>query len=389
MSSKPDKKNVLYLSPTQQFYGAERCLFELVKYLDKEAFTPLVIAQEGACYEDFFKGLGIEFFLMNLIIPTKFKYFVQIIRLNYKLIFFVIKHKVDLVHINFHLWHDESLIPFFLFLKMKGVPWVYHLRFYHTFNAVKRLFMFRGRIIAISESVRRAFFTERRFGFLALQRMDRISTIHDGKDLSDYLGEGDTTEIRKTFKLDGKKVVGLVGAIDPRKRQDLFLSIARTIKNEYPGVKFLIIGDIYGSHPGEVEYKKRILKMVEDLGLNEDVIFTGYRNDVYLFLKLMDICVLTSKEEGLGMVIIEAMASGKPVVATGVGGIQELVEDGKTGFLVYSDEPRDYAKRITGLLDDEHKRAEMGMLARKRAVELFSIENHVTAIQDLYGRLLP
>ena len=389
MEHNKNKKNILYLSPTQSYYGAERCLFELAKYLNKDKFTPYVIAQKGATYKDKFSESGIPFFQVDLIIAPKMKNLLRIIKLNYSLTVFVIRHKINLVHINFQLRTEESLIPFFIFMKLSNIPWVYHLRFHETFGALKRFILFRGYIISVSEQIRKQFLsTSSRFSFLSFRRPDRALTVHDGKDLSLFLENNSTENLREQFKLNGKCVIGIVGAIDPRKRQDLFLLIANEIKKTFPMTKFLIIGDTYSDSAKNSTYKQNILKMVENLGLKEDVVFTGYRNDVHLFLKLLDVCVLTSERDPFPGTIIEAMASEKPIVAAAVDGVVEMVDDEKTGFLIRSNNPKEYANRISLLLTDEHIKNTMGIEARKKAIELFSIQHHVLAIEEAYEKIL-
>jgi glycosyltransferase involved in cell wall biosynthesis len=180
----------------------------------------------------------------------------------------------------------------------------------------------------------------------------------------------------------------MVGAIDPRKRQDLFLLIAREVKEHFPEVKFFIIGDIYGSDPKKVLYKQKVISMCDELGLNGDVIFTGYRDDIPRLLKMMDVFVLTSKRDPFPGTIIEAMFSGKPVVSYAIDGIVEMIENERTGFLINSSEPEDYAEKILLLLKDESIKVKMGIEAREKAIELFDIKKHVFKIENLYQELL-
>ncbi|MDH4258411.1 MAG: glycosyltransferase, partial [Candidatus Aminicenantes bacterium] len=117
---------------------------------------------------------------------------------------------------------------------------------------------------------------------------------------------------------------------------------------------------------------------------------TGYREDIPQIMSCLDIAVLpsTSHLEGLSRVIIEAMASGKPVIATDAGGNPEAVEDGKTGILVPPGEPDRLARAILELARDANKRKRMGEAGRKRAEQLFSIEMNVTRIEKIYEEIL-
>jgi len=115
----------------------------------------------------------------------------------------------------------------------------------------------------------------------------------------------------------------------------------------------------------------------------------GDRPDVPLVLSAMDLFVLPSIAEGMSNTVLEAMATGLPVIATRVGGNPELVEDGVTGRLVAPQEPRGLTEAIAGYLEDSHLRAVHGKASRQRATEHFGLERMCLAYTDLYSRLLP
>ncbi|MFH1641729.1 MAG: glycosyltransferase family 4 protein [Nanoarchaeota archaeon] len=384
---KKERKNILYLSPSRCFYGAEKCLFELIKYLDKEKFTSHVIADAGCNYRKEFTKIEVDFTELKFVIPTRIRNLLLMARANWRLIRFVYIHKIDLVHINFEIKCDESLIVFFIFLKIMRIPWVYHLRSPTIFYAYKRLIMLNGKVISVSESIRKQYLMKRRSDFITRPSIDKVVTIYDGKDLSAFLTDNNAENLKTEFNLKGEKIVGIVGALDARKRQDLFLLIAQEIKKQIHQVKFFIIGDLYTNSPKEIAYKERIMKITQELGLKDDVIFTGYRDDVNLFIRLMDVFVLTSKRDPFPGTIIEAMASARTVVASAVDGVVEQVENGETGFLINSDDPKEYADKIVLLLNDDKTRNEMAKKARKRAIELYSIDRHVENIEDFYDKL--
>jgi glycosyltransferase involved in cell wall biosynthesis len=127
--------------------------------------------------------------------------------------------------------------------------------------------------------------------------------------------------------------------------------------------------------------------LVERLGLREQVIFLGWRQDLDRVLADLDLVVLTSRNEGSPVCLIEAMAAARPVVATRVGGVGDVVDDGITGSLVDADKPEDVADAIVELLGDEKRRRAMGEAARER-VPRFGIDRLVSDIDRLYGNLL-
>jgi len=203
-----------------------------------------------------------------------------------------------------------------------------------------------------------------------------------------FTKRGMNSNLKNEFLLDGELVVGTIGAIDKRKRIDLFLLVAQEVKALYANVKFLVVGDTYGNTAKDLAYKQKIMKMCSELGLKKDVIFTGFRDDVVDILKIFDIFVLTSIRDPLPGVIIEAMASQKPVVSSAVDGTLDLVDDGKTGFLVYSGQPKDYAEKIAFLLKNKECLDKFGIEGRKKAFELFDIRKNADEIMCLYTNIL-
>ena len=123
------------------------------------------------------------------------------------------------------------------------------------------------------------------------------------------------------------------------------------------------------------------------MGIKDKVVFTGFREDLPQVMAAMDIVVVPSSAEPFGRVIIEAMASGKPVIAANSGGAPELISE-ESGLIV---EPRDLKglkEAMSCLLQDKVRSHEIGRAARKRAVNCFGIEKHVLEVEDLYSHIL-
>ena len=141
---------------------------------------------------------------------------------------------------------------------------------------------------------------------------------------------------------------------------------------------------LVGDGPLRPAVEKAIVKM----GLERKVLFLGIRDDVPKLLAASDLFVLSSDYEGVPLAVLEAMAAGKPVVATAVGGVPELIEDGKTGILVPPRNPETLAKGILRLVKDADLRQRMGKAARERAQERFDISRTAREYETLYLRLL-
>ena len=141
---------------------------------------------------------------------------------------------------------------------------------------------------------------------------------------------------------------------------------------------------------GNSAYREKLEELSKNLGLSGTIVFTGFREDIPRIMNMLDIVVLpsTTHLEGLSRVIIEAMASSKPVIATNSGGNPEAVEDGATGLLVPPEDPNKLAESILTLIKDKTKRNQMGEAGRKRAEKLFNIEKNVFRIEKVYEELL-
>ncbi|RLG99177.1 glycosyltransferase, partial [Candidatus Bathyarchaeota archaeon] len=122
--------------------------------------------------------------------------------------------------------------------------------------------------------------------------------------------------------------------------------------------------------------------------LKEKVTFVNFKEDVYKILKLFDVFVLSSVTEGISLTLLEAMASGLPVVVTNVGGNPEVVVDGETGFLVPPKNPEKMAEAIITLLKNKELAKKMGVAGRKRVEEKFSLERMVREYEEIYRNLL-
>jgi len=175
-------------------------------------------------------------------------------------------------------------------------------------------------------------------------------------------------------------VVCLVANFFHYKRHRDFVSAAAMILKEVSSAYFVLVGD--GSLRGEIE------KRISELGLCSRFILLGIRTDSVQIMQLSDIVTLCSCEEGFPNVLLEAMAAGKPVVATRVGGIPEIVEDGSTGILVDPGAPERLAEAIVRLLKDKERAEEMGRLGRERVARNFTIEKMVRTYEELYATLL-
>ena len=183
-----------------------------------------------------------------------------------------------------------------------------------------------------------------------------------------------------------EKVVGCIGNINPIKGYEYSIKCASLVKKEINNVKFLIVGDI--SDPQKDYYYQKLKNLIGSLEMEQDIIFTGKRDEIPLISTLFDVFLLTSIDEGTPLVILEAMAMEKPVVVTDVGAVREQVFDGKTGIIVPPKEPRAMAEAVIYLFEHPEERSKMGGEGRKRVEKMFSLDRCVEEHRGLYEKCM-
>ena len=273
--------------------------------------------------------------------------------------------------------------------RLGGVPIVVHTYHGHVLSgyygpvmnqALRRmeqaLAWATDRLVAVSGQVRDDLV---RFG---VARRDRIAVIPLGLDLAPFL---EADRLRGEFRAElglpaGAPLVGIVGRIFPIKNHRLFIDAAARVAATRGDARFVVVGD--GSLRPEIE------KRAIERGIGGRVIFTGWRQNLARICADLDLLVVSSDNEGTPVSAIEAMAAGRPVVATRVGGLVDLIEESRTGRLVPPRDPAALAQAIGSLLDDPAARAAMGEAARRSAGERFRAERLVADVERLYDDLL-
>jgi len=193
-------------------------------------------------------------------------------------------------------------------------------------------------------------------------------------------------KIREEFNIsEDTPLIGIIGQLTPWKGHREFLKAASIVIRKYPSAKFLIVGE---SIFEERNYKLELQELVNTLALSAKVIFSGFREDVPDIMASLSILVNASCSEPFGLTIIEAMAIGKPVVATNAGGVREIINDGVDGILVPPKDPEKLAQAILRILDEPMRGKEMGEAGLKSVTERFSLERFTQETQRIYNQLL-
>lgn len=362
---------VLHLIHTLDIGGAERLVLNLCRLLKKNGrFSPKVCSlTDGGGLQGEFLNSGIEVFALNkeegfsLGLPLKVKAIIE-------------KNGIDILHT-----HNTGPWIYGAIVKMISKVKLVHTEHSNIEDSDKLLLLaekviafFTDAVICDSQNV--ADFMIRK------QKMtpSKIQVILNGIDLRLFRQSIKRVEITSELGLNGKFVIGNVARLVQVKDHETLINAFEKVRKEVPHAVLILIGD--GSLRTDLE------RIIAHKGLTDCVLITGFKNDVTDYLSVMDIFVLSSLSEGLSLSLLEAMAAGKPVVATAVGGNTEVVVDRKTGFLVPPKNPHELANAILRIAKDPEMGIMMGREGCKRVCEIFNIDTMTQEYLKIYERVL-
>jgi len=377
--------HILFVSHDASLYGAQLSLLGLLKALDRKQFRATVVVPEKGPLVDEVEALDIPVFVRKLThwVPTrsyhrKYQWFqvIRDIRRRVQNIGHLIREEnIDIVYTN-----TVTAIEGALAARWSGVPHIWHLREHVVGNdelksilppwvVYRAVSTLAAKIIVNSDALK-----------AEVARYivdDKVLRIYNGIDLHCF--EPNVLEGGSDAELEGspaEKIVTIVGALHPRKGLGFFIECAKKIVESFPNVRFLIVGN------GRKDYVGKLHGKVQQYGLAGNIDFLGWRRDVPRILSASDVVVLASKQEPFGRVVIEAMAAGKPVVATSCGGPKEIIVEGSTGYLRDYGDVDGFAGAIVDLLQDEGKARAFGTSGRRVAIEKFSVEKYAQNVQQ-------
>lgn len=192
-------------------------------------------------------------------------------------------------------------------------------------------------------------------------------------------------EKRKELGIKDEIVIAIFGRFSPGKGHEEFLEAAKIISSQKKNVKFLVVGS---ESYGEPEYEQSIYKLADSYNLKDELIFTGFREDVPELMGAIDILAVPSHAEAFGNVAIEGMAAGKPVVAANNYGLLDIVVDQKTGLLFKVKEADDLAVKSITLIDDHGLRKKLGVAGLQRVKEVFDEQKQIKKLEQRFFDLI-
>jgi glycosyltransferase involved in cell wall biosynthesis len=379
---------IVYVQPTSEVGGSDVALARLVKHLDRSRYRPVVVLPRQGPVVPLLTAAGAEVRILPM------RQLRSLPSVSYQARFVagfastVARLRKVLMEENAQLVHSNSLFSLYGAWAAASlhVPHVWHVREIPTapqllqkmlFNVVARK---SARIISMSSAVTNLF----------PKSIDKTVQIPDGIDLAEFSPQISGTRIRNELNIDqGAKLVGFVGRLDPWKGADVFVKCAAAVAGAHPDAHFLVCG---GSLDGYEAYARKVKQIAAHSGFADRIHFTDWQyrlTDIPEVMAALDVLVHTSvAPEPFGLVIVEAMASGKPVIAANAGGVLDIVVDGQTGALVTPGDVTGYTDALSRLLADLEPATTWGSAGRARAVELFDVKDYVGKVQTLYEGVL-
>jgi glycosyltransferase involved in cell wall biosynthesis len=382
------RKAVIFVDHSTCLGGANKVLSV---HIDKmgEFGRPVFVCPDNSPITSIYRNKGIKvvttkmpWFMKTANIRTILSYPLVLLRFTGFLKKLIVNENAGLIYANTFI----AALYCSLLARLTKIPLVWHMHDIIDTGLVNRIFvryaaLGTDRIICVSDAVRTSLI---KFGVQA----NKCCLIHncyiDPVDAS--VAESD---FRGEFHIDkDAPLIGMFGNISPGKGQIILLQAAADIVRQFPKACFVIVGSVITEN--DQEYEKQLKAFVTKHGLESSVILTGFRTDVQPIMKSSDIVVHSaSLPESMPLVILEAMHAEKPVVASCIGGIPEVVKDGITGLLVEPGNAESLARAICRLLQNPDERRRMGCAGQKRLLENFREDIFLESLRVVYREILP
>lgn len=385
------KKNILFIHQSSDLYGSDKAMLYLVKNIDKSKFNPIVvIPKHGPLLKELQKSNIRTIITPVLNIHRKMFSLKTLMSLPFQLFRSIRFLNRELKDTPIHMVQTNTVVVLlgFIYARLKKIKHCWHIHEILNFPRILRKFFpnliyFNSKVIFFNSEA-----TKRNY----IQYQEKIENkaviIHNGTERNQpILNDAEKQELKKKYCLDDKAIIlGLVGRINANKGHFLLLDAFKNIHSDYKNIKLAFIGSTVS---GKEEILVEIQNKISELELDKEVIIIPFQENIWKFWDFMDIAVVPSTiEESFGLVALEAMLAKKPVVASNLGGLVELVDEGKTGYLFDPFVKGELEKSIRQLISDPEKAKRFGEEGYKIAKENFTLEKYTTSFENAYIDLL-
>lgn len=366
-------KKILIYSGSGEWGGAEKYISGIIRGIDNKKYNLALICSNAVLAKDIVgSGKDIKIYSAG---PASI----------FKLLSVLAKEKPDIVYINFHV--PYSCLQMVMLSKLCGIKSV--LGAVHSVGkpaskipvaavlkeiSAKIFLPLVGRFIAVSNISKDEFCNNYNIS------PDKVSVIYNGIEKFEISNDsGEILSMRSSLQIGQNDiVVGTISRIIRDKGIECLIEAVYRVSKEIKNIKCLIVGDGY--------LLPKIKVKVKLLGIENNIIFTGYRNDILGLLGIMDIFVMPSLHESLPYSLIEAMMAGKGSISTEVGGVEEMIDSGISGKIVKPNDPDELAKAIIILSKNKEYLKIIGEAARQRALKIFSYERMIMETEEFFDR---
>jgi hypothetical protein len=368
---------ILFVHPSDELYGSDRVLLDLATTLDRSRFSPRVLISTDVAYAGRLSrrlqeaGVPVHRLRIGVLRRRVLTSPARLLRFGFDLVVstariatLLLRERVDIVHAN-----TVTVFPAALAARLLGVPVVWHLH----------------EIVADRPG---------RGALLGLMRVLATRVVTVSHAAREQLGSGAKAEVipngvapRPALPFPaGPPVLACVGRLSRRKGPDVLVRAAARLLPSRPGARVVFTGDEFG---GGSELTDELKALAHELGIADRVAFVPFREDVSdAFAEATALVSASVEPESFGLVLLEAMASGRPVVASDLGGPRELVLDGQTGFLVPPGDEEALARVLAALCDEPSLASRLGAAARARALTTFSLASQADRFEELWSSVL-
>lgn len=370
---------VLYVHNSAHIAGGNRALLGLFDHLDRKRFRPVAVLPEEGPMEGELRARGVRY----RVVPYEAALVggaLEATQVVFAMARALLAEGIRIVHANDGRCYRHASIA----ASWLRVRRICHLQFPPEHSGLEWALRVRpDALITCSAHMGR----ELRESRLPCLESVPIVPVENAVDIRRFRPPGDVGSVRRSLGIpEESQVVTIVGSVSERKGHRDFLDTARGVLEHRPSALFLVVGD---DIEGKGAYRVAMEEYAERLGIASKVRFVGFRSDTEAWVAASDVIVLPSMKEGLPLSLAEAHGCGKPVVATRVDGIPEVIEDGVSGFLFEPHDVTGMCAALVRLLHDDGLSRTMGAAGRERAERIFSHEAHAAKVQELYGRILP
>jgi glycosyltransferase involved in cell wall biosynthesis len=365
-------RNVLFLQSSSELYGSGKIILQVLRTYQLEGFNPVVVLTGPGPIQSYLEAQGISVYIQNLgILRRKYVNPAGLLnRLSKNLSAYRFlselhqKYRFELVYSN-----TLAVIVGAYWAKRRQIPHIWHI--HEILPGPRPLVKLLASLldqstpnpIAVSNAVANH--------WQPLLKKSRIKVIHNGIPYGSFLKNYASAKSALGFP-ESSFLIGMIGRINPGKGQLFFLEMANKLATKYPQTHFVLVGDPFHGYEPILE---QMMHMIRENGLEKRVSYLGFREDIPEIMAALDFFVLPSiLPDSFPTVILEAMAAGKPVIATRSGGASEMVVDGETGLLIPIEDVEKGIEALEKLIQQVNLGQAMGEAGRNRVLSEYSLE---------------